>query len=81
LLALRFWPVALHSAFAGLFFYFYWLRYGAWRDCFNELGRCYDDTTGTVYTTSGLVWFPVACIFAALALLSLYRRWRDLRRS
>lgn len=37
--------------------YFFYIRYFAWRNCFNELGRCYDpDGTRQVYTTAGMTW-------------------------
>ncbi|MEQ8367434.1 MAG: hypothetical protein RIB61_12055 [Roseicyclus sp.] len=51
-------------------------RYYRWRDCFNELGRCYDPNTTTVYTTSGLVWGGVSLAFACLCALTLWRQWK-----
>lgn len=59
---------------AGLLFYD---RYWRWRDCFNELGRCFDPVSQNVYLEqSGLVWgtFATLFFFAALILLALRRR-------
>ena len=38
-------------------------RYWRWRDCFNELGRCYDPVTQDVYLEqAGMVWGGLAAI-------------------
>jgi len=38
-------------------------RYWRWRDCFNELGRCYDPVSQDVYLEqAGLVWGGLAAI-------------------
>ncbi len=38
-------------------------RYWRWRDCFNELGRCYDPVSQDVYLEqAGLVWGSLAAI-------------------
>ena len=38
-------------------------RYWRWRDCFNELGRCYDPVSQDVYLEqSGMVWGGLAAI-------------------
>lgn len=60
----------------GLAFAFGYLYYAAYfkhRACFNELGRCFDDETGVVYSEqSEIVWL----LLAALALgVSLYTAW------
>jgi hypothetical protein len=60
----------------GFFAFAYHDRYWRHRDCFNELGRCYVSEETTVYTTSGFIWGFFALLFAALALLSLYRLLR-----
>ncbi|MFN3625111.1 MAG: hypothetical protein ACK4TP_13745 [Hyphomicrobium sp.] len=55
---------------AGLLFYD---RYWRWRDCFNELGRCFDPVSQDVYLEqSGLVWgtFATLFFFATLILLA-----------
>ena len=49
-------------------------RYWRWRDCFNELGRCYDSDSQQVFLEqAGLVWrtFAVACL--VLCMLSVWR--------
>jgi hypothetical protein len=48
-------------------------RYWRWRDCFNELGRCFDPVSQDVYLEqSGLVWgtFATLFFFATLILLA-----------
>ena len=49
----------------------FYTRYFKWRDCFNELGRCFDEQTGTVYLEqSGIVWaLPAALSLTAFLLL------------
>ena len=38
-------------------------RYWRWRDCFNELGRCFDPVSQDVYLEqAGLVWGSLAAI-------------------
>jgi hypothetical protein len=54
------------AAFFGWAFYeFYW----RWRDCFNELGRCFDPATDTVMTDEGFVWGLMAVVALGLALV------------
>lgn len=69
------WAVcAISLVLAVLFGLAYYDRYFRWRDCFNELGRCYDPQTGTVYLEqAGFVWLALAIICLALA---LYQIWR-----
>ncbi len=63
--------VSLGLAFA--FGYLYYVEYFKWRNCFNELGRCFDDDAGVVYLEqSGVVWL----LLAVLALgVGLYNAW------
>jgi hypothetical protein len=52
-------------------------RYWLWRDCFNEIGRCYNPESQQVYLEqAGLVWgmFTGACL--AVAALLAWRAWR-----
>ncbi|KPB00492.1 hypothetical protein [Ahrensia marina] len=58
---------------ALVFGYLYYVTYFKHRDCFNALGRCFDDETGVVYSEqSGIIWL----LLAALALgVSLYTAW------
>lgn len=52
-------------------------RYRRWRDCFNELGRCYDPTTQDVYLEqAGVVWGGLSAIFLALGLALLFKARR-----
>ncbi|MBR0825338.1 hypothetical protein JQ596_07310 [Bradyrhizobium manausense] len=38
-------------------------RYWRWRDCFNELGRCYDPVSQDVYLEkAGMVWGGLAAV-------------------
>lgn len=38
-------------------------HYWRWRDCFNELGRCFDPDTGQVFLEqSGMVWGGLSVI-------------------
>ena len=57
-----------------LFGFAYYDRYFKWRDCFNELGRCFDPETGTVMMIqAGGIWgaLMVLCFLAAL-----WQLWR-----
>lgn len=59
--------VSLGLAFA--FGYLYYVTYFQWRNCFNELGRCFDDETGIVYLEqSGAVWFILAVLALGVGL-------------
>jgi hypothetical protein len=50
-------------------------RYWRWRDCFNELGRCFDPVTQDVYLAqSGGVYGGLAALFLILGLALL--TWR-----
>ena len=40
---------------AGSAFLFY-ERYWIWRECFNELGRCYDGEAGVMLQQAGWIW-------------------------
>lgn len=45
-------------------------RFWVWRDCFNELGRCYDADAGVMTAASGPIWGTLALLFGALFLRS-----------
>jgi hypothetical protein len=50
------------------------VQYFHWRDCFNALGRCFDDAAGVVYLEqSGAIWASLAGMTLAAA---LYGAWR-----
>ncbi|WGI21834.1 hypothetical protein [Amylibacter sp. IMCC11727] len=58
-------------ACAALCAFAYYDRYYKWRDCFNELGRCFDPETASVYLEqSGIAWalFFIILIIPALIL-------------
>jgi hypothetical protein len=68
--ALRWALIAAALVMAILFAFAFHLRYWQWRDCFNELGRCYDPVEGVVYVEqSGAIWGGLAFISAAIALV------------
>ena len=56
------------------FFYFsYYALYYKWRDCFNELGRCFDNDSGVIYLEqSGIIWLSLAVLTSCIALYQLY---------
>lgn len=71
----------LSLLFLGLTFafgFFYYVQYFKWRDCFNELGGCFDANTGVVYLEqSGAIWLTATVLaFAAF----LFQVWRVIRR-
>jgi hypothetical protein len=52
-------------------------RYWRWRDCFNELGRCYDPVSQDVYLEqAGLVWGSLAAIAFLAGIILLLPRGR-----
>lgn len=65
----------LMAALAALSFH---ARYWRWRDCFNELGRCYDPASAEVYLEqAGILWggLAVLCLLgAAITLKGASRR-------
>ncbi len=64
---------------SALFLYLYYDSYFRWRDCFNELGRCFDDASGVVrLEQSGEVWLLLAVLTFGAA---LYHAWRLVRRT
>ena len=65
---------------AALFTYAYYIRYLQWRDCFNELGRCYDSATASVYLEqAGIAWGSLAFVFALAAFWQFWRFFRARR--
>jgi hypothetical protein len=68
---------SLLTALGVLFAFAYYDRYWRWRDCFNELGRCYDPASQDVYLEqAGIVWgsFAAISLLAGIALLLRRRR-------
>ena len=63
------------AGISGLAFYD---RYWLWRDCFDELGRCYDPESKYVFVEgAGFVWSSLTVLFLVLAAFA----WRRARRS
>ncbi|EIM29093.1 hypothetical protein [Microvirga lotononidis] len=52
-------------------------RYWLWRDCFNELGRCYDSNAGVMVEQSGLIWGILTLPFGLLAIRGLRQLLRQ----
>ena len=71
---------AVFAAAAALFGLAFYDRYWRWRDCFNELGRCYDAESQDVYLEqAGIVWGTltgICCIGVVIAALLAWRAWR-----
>ena len=68
---------ALFVGLAALFAVAFYDRYWRWRDCFNELGRCYDPATQDVYLEqAGVAWGSLALVSLALATALLIRSHR-----
>jgi len=58
---------------AALSGFAYFDRYYRWRDCFNDLGRCYDPKTGMVYLEqAGLVWLTLLLVCLGLVVMVLF---------
>jgi len=77
--ALLLFLAVMSAAGALLFALAYYDRYWRWRDCFNELGRCYDPQSQQVFLEqAGVVWgsFTTACFFLCALLLWRALRWR-----
>ncbi len=68
---------AVLLGFAALFGFAYFDSYYRWRDCFNDLGRCYDPQTGMVYVEqAGLVWLTLLLICLGLVVVVFLLRKR-----
>ena len=62
----------LYFSASCLFFYTFYSRFYKWKDCFNELGRCYNpDGSGQVYLSGGAFWIFFALPFLLLSVLNL----------
>ncbi|MEO8420769.1 MAG: hypothetical protein ABI457_06210 [Hyphomicrobium sp.] len=68
--------VGLGILFSAAFYDRYW----RWRDCFNELGRCFDPVSQDVYLEqSGLVWGGLAALFLGIGIVLILRPTRRAR--
>jgi hypothetical protein len=71
---------ASFATMAALFGFLYDAMYWRWRDCYNELGRCFNpDDSYAVYTTAGAIW-SLPCIACAAAAFWFALRCRRARR-
>ena len=60
--------LGMATLLATAFYDRYWLH----RDCFNDLGRCYESETGTVYVAqAGAIWGGATVLSLAAGLLLL----------
>lgn len=71
---------ALLAGFGGLLALLFYDRYWRWRDCFNELGRCYDPVSQDVYLEqAGAIYATLAALFLILGLGMMFRALRRRR--
>lgn len=57
---------------AAFFFYAYYSQYYKWRDCFNELGRCFDSDTGIVFVEqAGMIWLTLGVLALGVSIWML----------
>jgi hypothetical protein len=67
----------LWTILAGVCAFAFYDRYWLWRDCFNELGRCYDPARQQVLlANAGYIWGGLAVLCLVLALLNIWRARR-----
>ena len=71
-LAVRVGFAVLWLAFTALFALAFYDRYWRWRDCFNELGRCYDPEHGVMVEQAGAIWGSLTLISGLLSIRSLW---------
>ncbi|MCF6303287.1 MAG: hypothetical protein L3J13_08835 [Devosiaceae bacterium] len=68
----------LCASTSAFFFYAYYERHFRWKECFNDLGRCYDSETNTVYLEqAGIVWMTLALIFLLMAVVLFWKRRKN----
>ncbi|UWQ07713.1 hypothetical protein K3X41_13255 [Aliiroseovarius crassostreae] len=71
---IRQFAFALSGTASAVLFWGYFVQHFKWRDCFNELGRCFDAESGVVYhAQSGGIWLSLAVLAAGIALYQLWR--------
>ncbi len=70
--------LAITAGLSAFFYFAFYVQYFQWRDCFNELGRCYDSESGIVYLEqAGIVWMSLALLMSGISLLLLWRLARQ----
>lgn len=73
---LRAFAALFWFGWAALFGYAFLDRYWRRRDCFNDLGRCYDPVDSVVYLEqSGMIWGGLAAICLGLGLWAAWSAW------
>ncbi len=79
--AIRLFVGTVLLVLSSLFGYLYYDRYWRWRECFNELGRCWDSDSEQVYLEqAGIIWGGGAAVLLAIALVLLpWGSWRRRR--
>lgn len=66
--------VVVSLGLSAVFGFAYYVQYFKWRECFNDLGRCYDGESGVVYLEqSGIVWLSLAVLMAGFGFYQLWR--------
>lgn len=72
------WCGAVSCLAVGAFFaWVFHERYWRWRDCFNELGRCWDEGSEQVFVEqAGVIWGAFAVIPAVAGLVLAAWAWR-----
>jgi len=65
---------------AVVFGYLYYVQYWKWRNCFNELGRCFDDDAGVMHLQqSGAAWLLLAVLALGGGICNTWRLGRPKR--
>lgn len=67
----------LWLSLTGLSIFLFYENYWRWRDCFNELGRCYETDVGVMTDTAGPIWGSFTVIFGLLCLRALWKLLRQ----
>ncbi|WP_216638953.1 hypothetical protein [Mycobacterium asiaticum] len=68
------------AAGAVLFGFTFYDRYWRWRDCFNELGRCYDPENQNVYLEqAGVVWGGLTGVCVVCVVIAAPLAWLSMR--
>lgn len=64
-------------ALSALFWLAFYDRYWIWRDCFNELGRCWDpDGQQVLLEQSGIIWGGLGGLTLLAGVVVVVVGWR-----